>query len=287
MEKARDNPSMDTEESQGQEGVILEAHRQTNPLCYISHLKRRAPCQREVKKRLPVKVHRWRNQGHWFQRRRNPSIWCYAARGARGKILRRIRDIRSTRWMSMKDRVVKLAQGNLCRPKPRIRIFSSEKTGKSSKFKSLETGQQKRYLRTLLVQKRLYGHRLQEQSFKTWSARTINTWRRSSISCNRSWELQQDTQHFRWKRQRQMCWYGECLRQWKQPFILDRIIWRIWRSTRTRTSRKFGAYSISHRNWYWSILKKFWMWLWLKVHLPHGRDQYCLMIKWYSRQRQK
>ena len=55
----------------------------------------RAPCQREVKKRLPVKVHRWRNQNQWLQRRRDPSIWCHAARGARGKIPRRIWDRRS------------------------------------------------------------------------------------------------------------------------------------------------------------------------------------------------
>ena len=42
----------------------------------------RAPCQREVKKRLPLKVHSWRSPNHWFQRRRDPSTWCYAARGA-------------------------------------------------------------------------------------------------------------------------------------------------------------------------------------------------------------
>ena len=40
---------------------------------------------------------------------KTPSTWCYAARGARGKILRRIWDIRSIRWMSMK----RLVQGDL------------------------------------------------------------------------------------------------------------------------------------------------------------------------------
>ena len=49
----------------------------------------RAPSQRKVKKRLPVKIHRWRNRNQWFQRRRNQSTLLYAARGARGKILRR------------------------------------------------------------------------------------------------------------------------------------------------------------------------------------------------------
>ena len=53
------------------------------------------------------------------------------------------------------------------------------------------------------------------------------------------WELQQATQHSSWKHSRQMCSYGECscLRQLQQAFILDRITWRTWRSTRTRTSR--------------------------------------------------
>ena len=86
-----------------------------------------------------------------------------------------------------------------------------------------------------------------------------------------------------------MCWYGDCacLRQWKQLFILDRIIWRTWRFARTRTSRKFRVYSIPHGNWYWNILKRFWRWKRLKVHLPHGRDRHCLMIKWSSGQKQK
>ena len=84
-----------------------------------------------------------------------------------------------------------------------------------------------------------------------------------------------------------LMWRMSCLRQWKQPFILDRIIWRIWRSTRTRISRKFTAYSISHRNCYWSILKRLWMYIRFTALLHPGRDQYCLMIKWSSGQRQK
>ena len=33
--------------------------------------------------------------------------------------------------------------------------------------------------------------------------------------------------------------------------------WRTWKSTRSRASRKFIFYAISHRNRYWSILKRF------------------------------
>ena len=56
-----------------------------------------------------------------------------------------------------------------------------------------------------------------------------------------------------------MCWHGECscLRRWKSPVILDRIIWRIWISTRTRISRRLKVYSISLRRWYWNTVWKF------------------------------
>ena len=44
---------------------------------------------------------------------------------------------------------------------------------------------------------------------------------------------------------------------------------------------------MSDKNWYWGILKRFWMWKRLTVHLLHGQDQHCLMIKWFSGQEQK
>ena len=43
--------------------------------------------ERARSERLPLKVHRWRNQKQWFQRRRDQSTWCYEARGARGENL--------------------------------------------------------------------------------------------------------------------------------------------------------------------------------------------------------
>ena len=42
-------------------------------------------------------------QNQRLQRRRDPSTWCYAVRGARGKILRRIWDIRSTGGVNLLD----------------------------------------------------------------------------------------------------------------------------------------------------------------------------------------
>ena len=83
-----------------------------------------------------------------------------------------------------------------------------------------------------------------------------------------------------------MCWYG-CLRQWKHPFNVDQIVWRIWKSTRTRTSRKFTAYSKSHRNWFLIFFERFCLWIRFTALLHPGRDRYCLMIKWSSRLKQK
>ena len=60
-----------------------------------------------------------------------------------------------------------------------------------------------------------------------------------------------------------------------------------WRFTRIPTSRRLRVYSISLRNWYWNIPKKLWMWIRLRVHLPHGRNLRCLVIKRSSGQKQK
>ena len=192
------------------------------------------------------------------------------------------------RGTSMKDKVIIISTRRLVRAtqNPEVERSQSEATGKCSKFRFLETVRSGGSFKLHLYKETCTDSDSKNRVSRT---RTINTWRRSSISHKRSCELQQVTQYSRWMHQRQMCWCGECscLRQWKQPFILDRSIWRTCRSTRTRTSRKFRAYSISHRSWYWSILKKFWMWIRITVHLPYGRDPYCLMIKWSSGQMQK
>ena len=104
----------------------------------------------------------------------------------------------------MKDKVIRLVQGDLYGP-PKAQTSNVLKWGDREMLKIQIPGNRptRRSLRTPLVQKDLYGQRRQEQSFKTWSTQTINTWRRSSISYKRIWELQQDTQHVQWKHQRQ------------------------------------------------------------------------------------
>ena len=39
----------------------------------------------------------------------------------------------------------------------------------------------------------------------------------------------------------------------KAATIFDQIIWRNWKSTRTRTTKKLRAFLISRRDWYWNI----------------------------------
>ena len=136
----------------------------------------------------------------------------------------------------------------------------------------------------------LYGQRLQEQSFKSWGTQKIKTRRRSSISCKRSWGLQQDTQHFQRKHWRQMCCCGECscLRQWKQPVHLGPNYFGEpggLQEHELRGNSELGQYHAETD--IRSILKKFWMWVRLKVPLFHGRDRRCLLIKWSSGQERK
>ena len=123
----------------------------------------RAPCQREVKKRLPVKVH----SNQWFQWRRDPSTWCYAARWVRGRTFRTVWVFQSIRWMPMENKVNELVQGNLYGP-PKAQKSNVLKWGdrKMVKIQILGNRVTRRNLRTLLVQGVLYGRRLQEQSFK-------------------------------------------------------------------------------------------------------------------------
>ena len=76
-----------------------------------SDRKSRVPCQREAKKRLPVKVHEWRNQNLWYRRRGDHSTWYHAARGVR-TTLHRILGIWSILGMPMKRKGVEIASGN-------------------------------------------------------------------------------------------------------------------------------------------------------------------------------
>ena len=66
----------------------------------------RAPCQRKVRMRLPVKVHQWQSQNQRIQQRRDQSTFFFTARGARGKIFHRTWDLQSIRGPTIKDKVI-------------------------------------------------------------------------------------------------------------------------------------------------------------------------------------
>ena len=182
----------------------------------------------------------------------------------------------------MKDKVVRLVHGNLYGPatalKSKVLKWGNRKKLKIQIFENRAT---RVNLRTLPVQKKLVrtAKRLQGQSFKIWSTRTINTLRKSSIFSQKMMGI--------------TAGYStgsmETLR--KNVLICGMFMFSSLQAAihlaRTRTSRKFRTCSISQSNWHWSILKRFWMWRWFTAPLHPGRDQYCLMIQWPSGQRQK
>ena len=151
----------------------------------------------EVKKRLPVKVQRWQSQDQRSQRRH--STWCHAARGARREIRRKTWDIQWWRTM-WSCRHKEIWADHSINPETE----SSQATGKSSKFSFLETVRSEGIFK--LFAHGDCGQQPQDQSFKTGNTRTIGTWRRSSISYKRIWELQKT---FSMEASRQMCVHME------------------------------------------------------------------------------
>ena len=123
-------------------------------------VERQEPCQREVKKRLPVKVHRWRNRNQWFQRRRDPSTCEENPPQDLGYPVNRENVDEGQGSQTSARKLVRTTQS------PEVecsRVRRQENTQKSNSWKQ---GDQ-RNPRTQQVQGDLYGQRLQEQSFKT------------------------------------------------------------------------------------------------------------------------
>ena len=119
-------------------GVLLQ------PLHIILLLRSesRTPCHdKEVKKRVPVKVLRRRNQNQSFLRRRDPSIWFlrgpWSARAKPPKDLGYLVDPKNAdEGTRLSDQHKKTCTDN---PKPRSPMFSTEATGNHSKCRLLET----------------------------------------------------------------------------------------------------------------------------------------------------
>ena len=216
------------------------------------------PWQRKDKKRHLVKVHRWQNQSQRVRRwrSRDPWILCCTTRWMRGRTLRKISAIPSIRRMPKKNKsVFKLVSGNWCGIQA-DRVFSSEATGKHSNYtpwnqedRDESSGSSARKLvREVNTKKEFHNMKITDhQNGLIWGL-FMSSSMKAAVHLGPN--------------------YTENLEVYK----------------RHDTSRKFRIYSISHRDWYRNILKGFWMWKRLKVHLLHGRDRQCLMTKWFSGQ---
>ena len=106
------------------------------------------------------------------------------------------------------QKVVEIAAGNSWRSASRSEVGCSQvsrqgiaplATGNSWQRSSSKDNVMRKHFLTTIAQGSLCRVRIQNQSIKTWDTRTINTWPRSFISCNRSWECQQDTQFSQWQ----------------------------------------------------------------------------------------
>ena len=150
----------------------------------------KAPCQWEGKKWLPVKVHRWQNQSHWFRRRRDPLIWWCAASP---------QDLRDP----VNPVNVDEERGGLTGSGKPVRTNPSQDPIEYSQVRRQETLNMQTLgnremgmtLRNRLAQGNLCGRWTQRQIFRTWRSQT----RRFSNICKLSWESQQVTQHLQWK----------------------------------------------------------------------------------------
>ena len=70
----------------------------------------RAPCQKEVNRRLQEKAHQWQNRSLRYRRKRDKSTWYHAARGAR-KTLHRIWGIWSNPGNFDEEKEVEIVTG--------------------------------------------------------------------------------------------------------------------------------------------------------------------------------
>ena len=227
----------------------------------------RAPCQREVKKRLPVKVHRCQKPKRMVPAKTRPvslvlrSPWS-ARENPPQDLGYPVDPVNADEGQGSQTRARKLVRTTQSPEVGKSQVRRQEKAQKSNPWKqddrevsTYSTGTRKLVRtatpRTEFQNMKYTNHQDMTKILQFFQKKMRITVRYSTHSMEAS-------------KTNMLIWCeSSCLRQWKQPFILDQIIWRVWKSTRTRTSWKFRACSISQRNGYWSILKRFWMWIWL------------------------
>ena len=233
-------------------------------------LESRAPCRKEVTRRLRMKAPQRRTQSH---------VWCCASKGVR-KSLHEVWDLWSIRWMPMKDKKSNEHPGNWCHPTQIRKSDILKRIDKRMFHKQpgnwcwrIETKQ--KVMRENIVTPQAQGNLLhRHQSWKTWNTRTIDTWVRSFSVLQRELGMSATDEHSQWKQQNKWIWWCLSLRRWKPPSTLGRITCRIRKSTRTQNSRILRVCSTLLKSWWKNIVKKFWMWDAWRIHHFPGRDWY-------------
>ena len=89
----------------------------------------------------------------------------------------------------------------------------------------------------------------QHQNFRKWNTRTINTWARSFSFCTRDGNVSKRRNILNANETNVLTWGMFMSSSTKPPFIFGRIAWRLWKSTRTRTSRRLKVCSTLLRSW--------------------------------------
>ena len=115
-------------------------------------------------------------------------------------------------------------------------------------------------------------------NFTMCKSPTIDTLKKSSRTCGKSWISQKRHQYSTWRPKN---WYGEIFwrQRWKTLFVLDQITRNIWKYTGTQTLKSSRICSITRRDRYWNMKPKFWVYHRLIGQLLYGRDLRLRVIK--------
>ena len=186
----------------------------------------RAPCQREGKKRLPVKIHQWRNQKAMIPAKARPINLVMRSPWVRGKPSARSerpsqsgefrwRRARRSEWLRKPVRTDPSQDPTDCsqmRRQENTEHADSWKQGWIIELDGLRETCTGGEHKDRCSEHEDHKPSIHDERFPIFAKEVGNH--------NKLLDL------LRWKQQRPMCWNGDrsCLRQWKQPLILDQII---------------------------------------------------------------
>ena len=194
------------------------------------------PCQKEVKSRLRTKALRWRERDH---------AWWRATRGVK-KSLHKVWDLWSIWRIPMKEKNSKISAGNSMRSASRLEIGYSQASrqdnvltaaGNSMREDQLPTQSDEWKHSNSYSTRRLFAStpELRNMEFKNHQyVSNIFQCLQKRLGLSAS-DASFSMQAYKTK---VLTWECSCLRRWKPPSILGRIIWRVRRSTWTQNSMR-------------------------------------------------